>query len=88
MRRIVISLSDTLYATLSEVSANAHEPMLTPEVWATECVESALASIRLPNVTPGRLGGRAFGSRMDADCEPEGYPVHLPEPSGEEMSTK
>ena len=74
--KITISLSDTMYAALTKVSASAHEQMVTPETWATEAVESAIASRVLPSVETGRYGGRP-GTAVERDYEQEPYRVRL-----------
>ena len=47
---------------------------------AESAAEASRETGRLPSITPGRLGGRAFGSRMETDYEPEEYRVTLPDP--------
>lgn len=48
MPRIAIDLSDELYRELQRVSEDVLEMCYSPERWATEAVESALATRRLP----------------------------------------
>ena len=77
MPRLIISLSDELFRELQAASSAAHEMLCTPETWAQEAVESAIASRRLPNVERARYGARPGGCAMEADYEPEEYPVRL-----------
>ncbi len=60
MQRITIELPESLYAELETV-AKACEGgnNFGPAQWASELVASELAARRLPNVEPGRNGGRA-----------------------------
>lgn len=76
MREVVLSLSDGMFAELEAVAGRVHEMGFGPEQWATEAVESVLASRRLPRVTPGTLGGRVKGFVLE---DPAPYPVHLPQ---------
>jgi hypothetical protein len=50
MRAVTINLPDALFAELETASSNVHEFGFTPERFAQEAVESALASRRLPRV--------------------------------------
>ena len=50
MRRLEIFLQDELYRELE--AATATDSMMTPQGWASEAVEAALASRRLPRVKP------------------------------------
>ena len=50
MQQVTIKLSDELYSELQRVSEDVLEMCYSPERWATEAVESALASRRLPRV--------------------------------------
>ncbi|MGB9071455.1 MAG: hypothetical protein WCC22_02205 [Terriglobales bacterium] len=59
MQRITIILEDALYQELK--AAVSREPM-SPETWATEAVESALASRRLPFVRPSASAVRLPGA--------------------------
>jgi hypothetical protein len=70
MQQITIKLSDDLYAELLSASSDVLEMCYSPERWATEAVESALASRRLPRVKLGK-------NDAHIGPEPEGYPVHI-----------
>jgi hypothetical protein len=48
MRRLEIFLQDELYNELEKVTAT--DNMMTPQGWACEAVEAALATRRLPRV--------------------------------------
>ena len=48
MQRVTVNLSDELFAELQSVSEDVLEMCYSPEKWATEAVESALATRRLP----------------------------------------
>jgi len=50
MQRVTVNLSDELFAELQSVSEDVLEMCYSPEKWATEAVESALATRRLPRV--------------------------------------
>jgi hypothetical protein len=77
MRQITLTLPDALYTELEAASASVREHGFTPETWAQEAVESALATRRLPGV---QLGGHGpHKRRAVADAEPEYYPVRFPE---------
>jgi hypothetical protein len=56
MAQVTIKLSDEMYAELESAAADVHELGFTPERWAEEAVESALASRRLPRVKLGKNG--------------------------------
>ena len=47
MQQVIIKLSDEMFAELQSVSEDALEMCYSQEKWATETVESALASRRL-----------------------------------------
>jgi hypothetical protein len=79
--KITFDLSDGFYAELRAASAEALEIGFRPEDWAQECVQSALASRRLPRVTAGMRGARA---RTD-EPELKSYPLLLPEYAGRRM---
>jgi hypothetical protein len=53
MQQVVINLNDELFAELKSVSSDVLELCYSPEKWATEAVESALATRRLPRVRIG-----------------------------------
>ena len=76
MRRVTIKLPDILYNELRAISDCTREHGYTPELWAQEAVESALATRRLPNVPVGSHGPHT--RRVIEDTEPEGYPVCFP----------
>lgn len=48
MQQVTIKLSDEMYTELPSVSQDVLEMCYSPEKWATEAVESALATRRLP----------------------------------------
>lgn len=50
VQQVIIKLSDEMYAELQSVSEDVLEMCYSAERWATEAVESALASRRLPRV--------------------------------------
>ena len=50
MQCVTIPLSDELYMELQRVSEDVLEHGYTPQMWAKEAVESALATRRLPRV--------------------------------------
>ncbi len=77
MRQITLTLPDALFTELEAASAGVREHGFTPETWAQEAVESALATRRLPKVPLGSHGPHA--RRIEEDAEPECYPVHCPE---------
>ena len=78
MRQITLTLPDALYTELEAASASVREHGFTPETWAQEAVESALATRRLPSVPVGGHGPHKRRA-VEADAEPECYPVHFPE---------
>jgi hypothetical protein len=47
---VTITLSDELYAELASVSEDVLEQCYSPEKWAREALESAIATRRLPRV--------------------------------------
>jgi hypothetical protein len=49
-RQVIVTLSDALYAELESVSEDVLELCYSPERWATEALEAALATRRLPRV--------------------------------------
>jgi hypothetical protein len=62
----------------SELTSACRECECSPQQFAAQTLESALASRRLPRVTLG-----ANGPRMATpEVEPDGYPVHLEVSSG------
>jgi hypothetical protein len=67
-------LADELYGELKEA---CQESQCSPKQFAAQLVESALASRRLPNVAQGAYGARIGVPEVDAEVEPDGYPVHL-----------
>jgi hypothetical protein len=58
MRTIEIRLNNELFAELERAAHNAREPGFGAAEFATEAVESVLASRRLSRVTPGKIGAR------------------------------
>lgn len=64
MPRITIELSTELYQELQ--SAVAEADGMGPATWAAECVESTLASRRLPHVIPSTKGARMIETMLDA----------------------
>ena len=50
MQCVTIPLSDELYRELESVSEDVLEQGYTPQMWAKEALEAALASRRLPRV--------------------------------------
>ena len=58
MRKVVISLPDTLYGELCEVSAAMNEPGYGPASFATDLVASELAARRLSKIPEARYGAR------------------------------
>ena len=50
MQQVTIKLSDALYRELQSVSEDVREQCLSPERWAAEALEAALATRRLPRV--------------------------------------
>jgi hypothetical protein len=50
MQQVTIKLSDEMYAELQRVCDDVRETCYSPEKWATEALESALATRRLPRV--------------------------------------
>jgi hypothetical protein len=71
MKKLTIELPDGLYAELVTASAEAHEPGFRAKHWAQECVQSALASRRLPRVTQRDV-------RLDEVLALRPCPVRLP----------
>jgi hypothetical protein len=69
-------LEDALASELEHAAKNCQ---LSPKAFASECVESVLASRRLPAVPAGRNGARVLQNARRVD-EPEGMPVHVPLP--------
>ena len=71
--RIEINLDPTLFRELKAVSS---EHKLTPQGYAAECVESILATRRLPRVAPAAHGARTvettMRSRAEAECRDAG----------------
>jgi hypothetical protein len=53
MPNLVITLNPELYSELETASRHVCEMGFGPEKWATEAIESALASRRLPRVAVG-----------------------------------
>jgi hypothetical protein len=53
MPDLIIKLNPVLYSELETASRNVYEMGYGPERWATEAVEAALASRRLPRVAVG-----------------------------------
>ena len=53
MPDLIIKLNPELYSELETASRNVYEMGYGPERWATEAVEAALASRRLPRVAGG-----------------------------------
>ena len=51
MQQVTIKLSDALYRELENAASNTLEMGFGPERWATEALEAALASRRLPRVS-------------------------------------
>jgi hypothetical protein len=78
MRQITLTLPDALYTELEAASASVREHGFTPETWAQEAVESALATRRLPSVQLGSHGPHARRA-IEEEAEPECYPVRFPE---------
>lgn len=78
MVQITIFLPDEMHAELKAVSAEVAEMGFGPDKWAQECIESALASRRLPRMWARGPAHGAFTSGC-RNVEPEGYPVHWPE---------
>ena len=63
MRRIEIVLSEKLYRELE--AAVAEVDGMGVSTWAAECVESVMASRRLPHVIPTRRGPRVVETMTD-----------------------
>jgi hypothetical protein len=58
MRTITIALNDGLFDELQRAADRLNEPNFSAADFATEAIESVLASRRLPRVAPGRNGAR------------------------------
>jgi hypothetical protein len=74
MRRLEIFLQDELYSELE--AATATDSMMTPQGWASEAVEAALATRRLPRVKPAvslpRMVETMMRSRGEVECRTAG----------------
>jgi hypothetical protein len=73
-------LPDALYTELEAASASVREHGFTPESWAQEAVESALATRRLPKVPLG-----SHGARLKDETEPSGENYHVLWPERTEL---
>ena len=73
MVQITIFLPDEMHAELKAVSAEINEMGFGPDKWAQECIESALATRRLPRMWARGAAHGAFtsGMRRGAAQEPE-----------------
>lgn len=76
MRIVTIELDDVLYAELEAAARAIQSKGFGPAQFAEECVESVLASRRLPRFT--RLESRPRMTDEDVR-DPLEYRVHLPE---------
>lgn len=83
MRTIAVELTDVLYAELEVAAAAIREHGYGVEAWATEALEAAIATRRLPHVTQGTHGPRISTPEINEEVGEVGpeecYPVHLPE---------
>jgi len=75
MPTVVVTLNEVLFEELEQAARSAREHGFGPAEFATEAVESVLASRRLPRVTRGKVGARI----TVAEPEPITHRVLLPE---------
>jgi hypothetical protein len=58
---VTLTLNDTMWSELLDASRESRCP--SPVLFASECVESVLASRRLPRVEPSPYGAQGYGSK-------------------------